>query len=169
MKNVFLIGNGFDLHHMLPTKYYDFMCVANYLTTNTLMFPLTVGNVFSKIAKDCEDIKNCYNVHRESFDQIEVSSEKIMELIKLISENLWFKYFSKTLDTDTGWIDFEKEISTVLTCLDGLVKENKDTVKLSKSILLETFILSNFRFFIEADDCYDLYEGETLEKKRISM
>lgn len=165
MKNIFLIGNGFDIHHMLPTKYYDFMCVANYLTTNTLIFPLTAGNVFSKIAKDSENIMNCYNAHKEAFDQIEVPSERIMDLINLISENLWFKYFSKTLDTDTGWIDFEKEISTVLTCLDGLVKESKDTVQLSKSILLETFILSNFRFFIEVDDCYDLYEGEILEIK----
>ena len=30
MKNVFLIGNGFDLHHKLPTRYYDFLCILKY-------------------------------------------------------------------------------------------------------------------------------------------
>lgn len=166
IKNVFLIGNGFDLHHMLPTKYYDFMCVVNYLHTNMLTYPLTVGNIFSKVAKESENIRNCYNTYKDSYDQIEVPSEKITEISNMLFENLWFKYFSKTLDIDLGWIDLKKEISTVLTCLEGLVKEDKDTVQLSKSILLVTFVLSNFRFFIEADDDYELYKGDTLEIRK---
>lgn len=50
MKNVFLIGNGFDLHHYLPTKYLDFMCVAEYLISNTfsLGVKLIAESVYDK-------------------------------------------------------------------------------------------------------------------------
>lgn len=49
MKNVFLIGNGFDLHHMLPTKYYDFMCVAEYLKNNNIKQLETFFQIVKKI------------------------------------------------------------------------------------------------------------------------
>ena len=109
MLNVFLIGNGFDLHHKLPTKYFDFICVAEYLTSNMLVAPLYVGNVFSKCVKSSH-IQECYQVHKAAFDAVEVPFEKACDIASLLQNNMWFKYFSKTLDVDVGWIDFEKEI-----------------------------------------------------------
>lgn len=164
MKNVFLIGNGFDLHHMLPTKYYDFMCIVEYLSNNTLLFPINIGDVFSKCTEN-KNIINCYNAHKEVFDSIEVESDKIIEISNLIQDNIWFEYFSKTLNRDLGWIDFEKEIFTVINTLDEIIALDEETVYLPQHESLPPFILSNFRFFIDAYDNVGLYSGDSLDIK----
>ena len=155
MDNVFLIGNGFDLHHMLPTKYFDFMCVADHLKSNALVPSLNVGEIFSKCGKST-NIKKCYNAHEEVFNNLEVPFEKANEIIKLLQDNLWFVYFLKTLDVDSGWIDFEKEISTVITTLDQIINQDKNVVYLSQHESLPRFILSNFKFFIDVIDDIDI-------------
>ncbi len=162
MENVFLIGNGFDLHHMLPTKYYDFMCVADYLNKNLLTFPLTIGNVFSKCTES-KNITNCYNAHKDVFDLITVKSDAIVQMNNLLYNNIWFDYFRKTLNRDLGWIDFEKEIFTVINTLDEIVASDEDTVYLPQHELLPPFILSNFCFFVEVDDGVNIYPGDTLD------
>lgn len=151
MKNVFLIGNGFDLHHMLPTKYYDFMCVAEYLKNNNIKFPLSIGDVFSK-CKDNKNIEQCYAAHEEVFNAIEIDREKVVELSNIIDSNIWFEYFSKTLNRDLGWIDFEKEIFMIINTLNDIIDDDSNTVFLPERDLLQPFVLSNFRFFI------DIYE-----------
>ena len=164
MQNVFLIGNGFDLHHKLPTKYFDFMCVAEYLTNNRLQAPLKVGDIFSKCGKSA-NIQESYNAHKEQFDAVEVPFEKASEITSLLQENMWFDYFSKTLDADAGWIDFEKEISTVISVLDDNIDQGENTVYLSKHELLPAFILSNFKFFIDIDDEAKIYPGDDFDIK----
>lgn len=164
MQNVFLIGNGFDLHHKLPTKYLDFMCVAEYLTSNTLQSPLKVGDIFSKCEKNA-NIQECYNAHKEQFDAVEVPFEKATEITRLLQENMWFDYFSKTLDVDAGWIDFEKEISTVISVLDDNIDQGESTVYLPKHELLPAFILSNFKFFIDIDEEAKIYPGDDFDIK----
>jgi len=155
MKNIFLIGNGFDLHHKLPTKYYDFMCVAEYLKNNNLKFPLTIGDVFSKCIES-ENITQCYHVHKDVFECITIDSEKVCEISTLVQENIWFDYFLKTLNRDLGWIDFEKEIYMVINTLNDLIEDDESTVLLSERDLISPFVLSNFRFFI------DVYEDAEL-------
>lgn len=34
MKNILLVGNGFDLYYKLPTKYADFLHVVKFLLKN---------------------------------------------------------------------------------------------------------------------------------------
>ena len=87
MNNVFLLGNGFDLHHKLPTKYFDFICVAKYLTTNTLFDPINVGKVFSK-CKESKNITECYEAHKDIFDAINIDLEKAVEIVHLLDNNL---------------------------------------------------------------------------------
>ena len=164
MKNVFLIGNGFDLHHKLPTKYLDFMCVAEYLTSNMLIAPLNVGDIFSKCEKSA-NIKDCYQAHKEQFDSVEVPFEKANEITNLLRENMWFDYFLKTLDIDAGWIDFEKEISTVISVLDDIIKPNGNIVVLSKHDVLQAFVLSNFKFFIDIDSESEIYPNDYFDIK----
>lgn len=151
MKNVFLIGNGFDLYHKLPTKYYDFMCVAEYLKNNNFKFPLAIGDIFSKCI-DNENITQCYHVHKEVFDCITLDSKKACELSRLVQENIWFDYFLKTLNRDLGWIDFEKEIYMVINTLNDIIEDDESTVFIPERDPISPFVLSNFRFFI------DIYE-----------
>lgn len=164
MKNVFLIGNGFDLHHMLPTKYLDFMCVAEHLKNSMLTSPLNAGEIFSK-CQNSENIKSCYSAHKEVFDSLEIEFGKAIEIINLLQNNMWFDYFLKTLDTDSGWIDFEKEISTVITILDEIIDQDKKTVHLSQHELLSPFILSHFKFFIDIYEEADIYPGDDFDVK----
>ena len=63
MKNVFLIGNGFDLYHKLPTKYFDFICVVKYLTNRILYDPINVGKILSE-CNGSQNIKDCYDAHK---------------------------------------------------------------------------------------------------------
>lgn len=164
MKNVFLIGNGFDLHHKLPTKYLDFMCVAEYLTSNTLKAPLNIGKIFEKCIKSA-NIQTCYQAHKEAFDSIEIPFEKAGEITDLLRENLWFDYFLKTLDTDAGWIDFEKEISMVIAKLDYNIDEDSNTIYLSREDALSPFILSFFKFFIDVEDDTEICPGDDFDIK----
>lgn len=165
MKNVFLIGNGFDLHHKLPTKYLDFMCVAEQLMNSILLAPLNVGDIFSKCVKS-QNIQECYCAHKEEFDAIDIPFEKASEITNLLTENMWFDYFSKTLDVDAGWIDFEKEISTVITVLDENIDEDESTVYLSQHEILPPFILSNFKFFIDIEEDTEICPGDDFDIKK---
>ena len=164
MKNVFLIGNGFDLHHKLPTKYYDFMCVANYLKSNTLYSPIIAGKIFSKCDNN-KNIKDCYEAHKTTFDGLEIDFKKALEIVDLLDGNLWFNYFWKTLDVDSGWIDFEKEISIVITSLNEMIPQDEKTVYLFKDELLPPFILSNFKFFIDIYEGMEIYPGDDFDIK----
>lgn len=163
MKNVFLLGNGFDLHHKLPTKYADFMCVAEYLTHKSLLdYPKTIGDVFSK-CKDNENIKDCYCAHKDVFDVVEINGADIVRISNILQDNIWFDYFLKTLNRDLGWIDFEKEIFNVITILDEIIEPDEKSVYLSQHELLPPFILSNFKFFIDVRDDAKLYPGDDLD------
>lgn len=145
---------------MLPTKYYDFMCVANYLKSHFLQAPITAGMILSD-CRESENIKKCYEAHKEVFDSIEIDLQNVTKISELLQDNMWFDYFSKTLDTDLGWIDFEKEISMVIKNLDEVICADDDSIYLSKSDLLSAFILCNFRFFADIDEEYEFCEGET--------
>ena len=158
MRNIFLIGNGFDLHHHLPTKYCDFMCVVEYLKNHNLIYPLTISDVFSKCS-DNRNISRCYNTHKEIYDCIVINSEKVHELIKLVENNTWFNYFLKTNNFELGWIDFEKEIFMVVHAINDII-EDDITVSLPRKDLLKSFILSNFRFFIDVNENSKLYPND---------
>ncbi len=164
MKNVFLIGNGFDLHHRLPTKYFDFICVAKYLTNTTLSEPLNVG----KILLGCngsQNIKDCYDAHKDAFDNAEIDFKQAVEIVQLLQDNIWFNYFVKTLNMDLGWIDFEQQILTVIECLDNNITSESSEISLPRRDMVAPFILNNFKYFLDIDKRYDIYEGDILDIK----
>lgn len=156
MNNVLLLGNGFDLHHKLPTKYYDFMCVAEYLLNKTIVSPLNVGDIFSECNKN-ENIATCYSAHKDVFDNLSIKDDVVEKIRDCLHNNLWFEYFSVTLDRDLGWIDFEKEINMVIMVLDELIPYDKEDVFLPKNSFLQAFILRYFNFFIDIKDCTNIY------------
>ena len=100
------------------------------------------------------------------YDNIELDSAKIGEFTHLLYDNLWYNYFDKTLDTASGWIDFEKEISIVIKSLDKIILCDKNCVLLPQNSPLDAFVLSNFRFFVDARTTVNFYEGETWNIKK---
>lgn len=166
MKNVFLIGNGFDLHHKLPTKYFDFMCVANYLKNNTLLSSITIADILSnpKVYGKSRSIDNCYDTYKEHFENITIDFSKLTKISELVTDNIWFDYFMRTLNTEQGWVDFEKEISFVLERLNSLIP-NGNSVLIPKDSEVDAFVLSNFRFFVDIDSNEKIYDNMCLDIK----
>ena len=146
MKNVFLIGNGFDLYHKLPTTYFDFMCVAECFIARPLLSTLSIGEIFSKCDKS-KNIQMFYGKNKEYFDNTTINMEKMSQLTNITSSNIWFHYFLKTFDADLGWIDFEKEISMVIKTLNKLIPSDSKEIRVNRRDTLSAFILSNFSFF----------------------
>lgn len=113
---ILLLGNGFDLHYYLPTKYNNFLHTVEYLAHINLIFPKTAGEVFSnaRLTKKDSFIAKCYEVNKGAFDSVILNHERISKLTKLAHDNMWCRYLLSSYNTDVGWIDFEREIKNVL-------------------------------------------------------
>lgn len=118
--NILLLGNGFDLHHDLPTKYENFLHTMQIFHTHYNEFlPLTLSKVFEKVKHNQNDkiIANSYDKYQDIYEELTISLEEY-EKIQSLKNNYWYKYFSKVFDDDIGWIDFEKEINNVISAFN---------------------------------------------------
>lgn len=117
-KKVLIIGNGFDLYHGLPTRYSDFLFLAEhwdgfykrYLESSlhaigevgTLEIQLEQGKLCENSLEDFIKHKNLLN------------GEKIEFLNNNLKNNKWIQYFLDVTIEGQNWIDFEEEIDNVL-------------------------------------------------------
>ena len=150
MKNILLLGNGFDLYYKLPTKYDNFLHVVNYLLSNRSRKYETVGDVFSqKTLQDTDRfITQCYRAHQQTFDATCLNQQDVSEIISLTERNLWFAYLNKVLNKDVGWIDFEKEIGFVLKCFQR-VFEQSTCVHFKNDEKHVKYVIELFGFYID--------------------
>ena len=150
MKNVLLIGNGFDLYHKFPTKYADFLHVVHFLKNNKNAKNETVGSVFSNRSLQIADpfIEVCYDAHKKIYDSTKIDQKNIDEIITLINQNIWFNYLYKMLNRDVGWIDFEKEIGFVLKCFSLAFKKSPVLTFNSKEHYAK-YVIDAFEFFVD--------------------
>lgn len=108
--NILVIGNGFDIAHGLPTKYGDFLdFIRKYKQLNE------AANISVQKAEGYEELIRLKSEHPGLYDEIEV----------LIKDNAWYQHFdsiyeSRKIEGKDGWIDFEREISSVVQLLDKL-------------------------------------------------
>ncbi len=93
---------------------------------------LVIGNGFdlahglsTKYADFLQYIKN------NDFSEID-SPEAVEEIKSLVSDNVFIQYFNEKIDFNKGWIDFESEISLIISSLDFM----KDYFWSSKTIRL---------------------------------
>lgn len=114
--NLFLIGNGFDLAHDLPTKYENFLHTISFLINSYTSDMTTVGSIFGNNQLHVVDdwICNCYKRYGSGWNQVALNTTEINGIINKAKGNMWFTYLSEAFDRDIGWIDFEKEISYVI-------------------------------------------------------
>ena len=149
--NVLFLGNGFDLFHKLPTKYINFLHTVDMLSTQNVDNISTVGNVFSNTSLNGKDkeIRESYEAYGALYDETCIEKEHLMQLKSLSKNNLWFKYFSNSLKDDVTWIDFEKEIFTVIQSFQEFfkicIRTNVSFGKLSES---QRYIIKEFNFFL---------------------
>ena len=154
--NVLMLGNGFDLNYGLATKYINFLNTVNFVSgkhmTNKLQQNCTVGQIFghSVLQKTDKEIADSYQKYAEVYDSIAVDSG-IVDQLKNCADNFWFRYLFKSFNKDIGWIDFEREISTVLhsfqACLPSLGV--RFGVKDIPNDMIHRYVLTTFNFFYE--------------------
>lgn len=124
-----ILGNGFDLHHLLPTKYINFLNVINFLIKEYDQENMkSIADVFGKeeLQKIDKDIKRSYEQYFNIYNKIFIDKERVLNLIEKAKTNKWFIFLTKSFNKDAGWIDFEKEIEKVLDVY------NKALINISK-------------------------------------
>ena len=118
-KRIFVLGNGFDLAHYLPTAYVHFMDAMMVVESWEEDQELGFDDLFQKyIAGECSDRdKGFFRNTKELYkiDDLRLSIDTVKNLQTKLKNNGWFQHFKHHLtDVDT-WIDFENEIENILT------------------------------------------------------
>lgn len=118
MQKYLIIGNGFDLHHALPTKYEHFINVLKSIEKLDGKPDYTFEEVFCNIPDDYKSrILNSYKTENI------VYPDHIIQSIKYkIQNNTWYQCFKHITDIDT-WIDFETQIELILKLINTFFKE----------------------------------------------
>ncbi|MBR2491258.1 MAG: hypothetical protein IKB65_07235 [Ruminiclostridium sp.] len=148
---VLLLGNGFDLHYKLPTSYINFLHTVEFLVNNYTEEMRTVGDVLGNTTLQETDgsLKNCYEVNKDYCNQAALDKEEIALLIQLAQENLWYSYFLKSTNKDITWIDFEKEIGTVLAGVrESFAIEDVKAQFTPEVRSVMRYIITNFDFYV---------------------
>ena len=131
--DVFMIGNGFDLHHCLPTTYTCFLNVVGHINRQIDQGErlTSVSQIISEpdlLSRD-KYLERCYAAYGDAYDA-ELDPEELAKLFSPAKTNLWFSHLSKTFKAGDKWIDFEQEIgivvNTISVALDSVEAGNSN-------------------------------------------
>lgn len=126
-KNILVLGNGFDLHHNLKTKYSDFI---------QFMRDLNRGNERGINYKDnkvllLDDIMGDTTKLREQTLQTYIDkgfSKEIIVKMWSMFENNFMKYFLLYNTEVNGWIDFEVLIKNITLDVENVINKVNDKI-----------------------------------------
>lgn len=147
--NILLLGNGFDLHHTLLTRYVNFLNVLDFLVKNGIKNEKALGDILGnpKLTSVDDSIKKSFNKYEKTYSKIVFDSDEINQMISLVKNNMWFKYLLSSLNRDVNWIDFEKEIAMVVQAYQHLFdKKISDRVKIDRYNSYDQIIIKYFGF-----------------------
>ena len=98
---ILVLGNGFDLDHNLPTSYMDFLNFCNYVLDIDNLDSPTILNLkptqirYAEFLRTCEPVKNTF--------------------VAFLKNNHLLNYFNaKAVTQGENWIDFEREIKSII-------------------------------------------------------
>lgn len=168
--NIFILGNGFDLHHSLPTSYMNFLNTVKFLVDNYEKDTMkSVGNVFSskKLQETDSSISESYSLYNKIYDDIPLNESQASIMIMMAKTNIWFKYFTQCVNKNFGWIDLEKEIAFVIDTFRLAFEKISPKFGL-KHIMPEQnrmVVLKHFNFFYNAGPA-NHYVGNPMEEAK---
>ena len=143
MKNILIIGNGFDLAHELPTNYTDFLKFIKVIRYQ--VFCENVESVVTAWNDLNVDVKSAISSY-----QIRCSSSLERMYKDLIEYNVWIDYFlQNSMYQKENWIDFESEISRVVQSIDNDMKKFSATESTIVRNISESFFATYFLDDIE--------------------
>jgi hypothetical protein len=140
MANIALLGNGFDLHHGLPTNYLDMMRFWTNVTRERfiVLSDDTLYSILDRMLKHCgadEDnvsLKTFQKKYSKSLQSISIDVSEFYELKHQLYHSFWFNYFQKNVKKNIGWIDFEAEIQKVLEIFRVIINNNYTESKINQ-------------------------------------
>lgn len=171
--NVFMIGNGFDLHYCLPTTYTSFLRTIENVS-NRIAAGETITSVTQVFKNDelhnCDGaLKRCFDRYGDSYDAV-LDHKELQRIFGAAEDNMWFSYLLHSFGEGKSWIDFEREIGQVIqvisTVLENTYVEENDQISAIDSVYVCVFdddkrshhILSRFPFFYEGDVEYGPFQ-----------
>lgn len=134
--NILVIGNGFDLEHKLPTKYWDFINFYRLISTINMgkacpdYYRAVIDSAMRRLCNSrkktsislTEDLQEKLKHYAKSEEICNVTKRPpiIKELMYLTNElNKWFSYFAySTAHDKVKWSDLENEILNILEYID---------------------------------------------------
>ena len=152
--NIFLLGNGFDLHHKFPTAYIDFLHTIKFLVEHYDKSTMkTVAEVFGdeRLKNKCKNIADSYAEYGNFYKETSLDNDKVKSIIEKAQNNMWFRYFSTAVEKELTWIDFEKEISEIIGAFREFFADKGLNFAFNSRLKSEKtrFIIRRFAFFIE--------------------
>lgn len=148
---VLLLGNGFDLYYKLPTKYINFLHTVSFLVENYTEEMRTVGDILGhpRLQEVDNWIRDSYEANKAFCDRAVFDQKEVEHLIKLAEGNMWYSYFLRFVGKNITWIDFEKEIGTVLSGIRESFQADCAGRLFSASSLVMEHTLRNFDFYAD--------------------
>ena len=144
--NILVIGNGFDLAHGLPTKYYDF-----------IKFVELIQNIEGKDEKERNHIVKNYQVQFKINENItkKLLDNKIYEniyfnkLVECVQKNGWIEYFKGKVENQSTWVDFEGDIKQLIKIFDVIRGTAEDNLEIEDGEVLK--LRDIMKKFLEED------------------
>lgn len=164
MPRILITGNGFDLHHKLPTTYKDFIKIISHILQD-----YNIG--FEDIYQNSESFTEI----KKLFDNdIEFCKKNIDSILEIANKNILFDFFKNELEIDT-WIDFENKIEYLLEGVFYSIRVFRETIVSSgpiqanrtftvKSHLRNNIVYSSILNFLKIITSSDT-QGFTLNEK----
>ena len=111
---ILVLGNGFDIDHNLPTSYIDFLNFCNYILEMDDPNSSTVNELKPAQLKYAETLKTCTPI-KETF-------------VAYLKNNCLLNYFNARKKAQgENWIDFEREIKSVVSEFKSIELELKES------------------------------------------
>ena len=124
-KNILVLGNGFDLHHNLKTKYSDYIGFMAQLKEKNEIYANNIKNEVMTL----DDIKGDKSKLRTQCLQTYIkegfSEETIRKVWSMLNNN-FVQYFMLYNAEVKGWIDFEVLIKNITTDIEKLMNRIDD-------------------------------------------
>ena len=137
MKNVLVIGNGFDIAHGLYTKYIDFynFCNAIKRVLNDKREIAIREDIKEKLLKS-EFMKSTANI----INNKKIVNDEILEkMIKICKDNYWLNCIKeRNLSNDPHWCDIEGVIADEISKFSYVTKKYSSTKVRSQALMNES-------------------------------
>lgn len=151
--NILLLGNGYDLNYKLPTSYRNFLLTVDFLTKCNLESIHYVSDIFGnpKLQEEDNFIADSYENYKETYAEVTLDAHELETLVERAKSNIWFSYFLKSFNRTAGWIDVEREIAFVVSCLQAFFAKADVTFwynTVFEDMRLKYIIMDVFNFFV---------------------